>query len=104
MSPCPFPTTITITPWALHIYVYNLPKQRLSISNDNQSNKKMVSLKARSILYPEETMTDADNTDHLALLANTPSQDEFALIILEQAPKSIGLYENTNKIEFMCFN
>ena len=40
-------------------------------------------------------MTDADYTDELALLANTPAQAESQQYRLEQAAESIGL--------FMCF-
>ena len=32
--------------------------------------------KARSGWYPAETITDADNVDDIALLANTPTQAE----------------------------
>ena len=47
-------------------------------------------------------MTDADYTDDLVLLANTPAQTESRLYNLEQAAGSIGLYLNANKKkEFM---
>ena len=48
-------------------------------------------------------MTDADNADDLALLANTPTQAEFLLHSLEQAARGINLYVNADKAEFMCF-
>ena len=52
---------------------------------------------------PEETIMDADYTDDLVLLANTPSQIKYLLHSLEQAARAIGLDMNSNKTEFMCF-
>ena len=46
-------------------------------------------------------MTDADQADDLALLANTPTQ--FLLYNLWQATESIGVYMNDNEIVFMLF-
>ena len=40
---------------------------------------------ARRRRYPSETITDADSSDDLALLANTPAQAESLLHILVQA-------------------
>ena len=60
--------------------------------------------KARSRRYLAETITDADNTDDIALLANTPTQSESLLHSLEQATGGIGLHENTDKIKYACFN
>ena len=40
----------------------------------------------------------------IALLANSPIQDESLLHSREQAAGGIGLYVNTNKMEYMCFN
>ena len=39
--------------------------------------------KKRSKRYPAKTITDADNADDLALLANTPNQAETLLHSLE---------------------
>ena len=39
-----------------------------------------------------------------ALLVDTPAQVESLLHSLEQTAKSIGLYVNLDKIDFMCFN
>ena len=49
-------------------------------------------------------MWDADDADDLVLLANTPAQAKSLLHGQEQAAGDIGLYVNTNKTEFMCFN
>ena len=51
--------------------------------------------------YPTETITDADTTAHIALLANTPTQAESLLHCLEQTAGDIGLYLNTNKTEYV---
>ena len=42
--------------------------------------------------------------DHLALIANTPVQAESLLHSQKQATRNSGLYLNSNKAEFMCFN
>ena len=64
-----------------------------------KKNKK----KARSRYYPAETITDVNYTDDLVLLTITIAQAESLLRSLEQAAGGIGLHENANKIEFMCF-
>ena len=60
--------------------------------------------KKRSRRYPAKTITDADYTDDIAILANTPSQSETLLHSLERAAAGIGLHVNTHETEFMCFN
>ena len=47
--------------------------------------------KARSILYPAETIKDADYVDDLALLANTLAQKEYLLHSLNQAAGSMEI-------------
>ena len=47
-------------------------------------------------------MFDADYTDDLALLADTPAQVKSLLHSLEQAARGIGLY--IDKTVFMCFD
>ena len=46
-------------------------------------------------------MTNIDNADYLALLANTPAQDKSLLHRLELAAQGISLYVNADKT--MCF-
>ena len=58
--------------------------------------------KKRSRRYPAKTITDADYTDDIALLANAPAQAETLLHSLERTAAGIGL--NANKTEYMCFN
>ena len=60
--------------------------------------------KKRSRRYPAKTITDADYGDDIAILANTPNQDETLLHSLERATAGIGLHVNAHKTEYMCFN
>ena len=53
--------------------------------------------KERSRRYPAQTITDADNADDMALLANTPAQAETLLHSLEQAAAGMGLHVNTKR-------
>ena len=52
--------------------------------------------KKRSKRYPAKTITDADYTDDIALLANTPNQAETLLHSLERAATGIGLHGTQN--------
>ena len=49
-------------------------------------------------------ITDVDDADDLAFLANTPAQTESLLLSLEQATGGIGLHVNPDKTDYMCFN
>ena len=60
--------------------------------------------KERSRRYLTQTITDADHVDEITLLANTPSQAESLLHILERAAGYIGLHVNADKTEYICFN
>ena len=60
--------------------------------------------KKRSRRYPAKTITDADHTDYIAILANTPDQVETLLHSLERAAAGIDLHVNAHKTEYMCFN
>ena len=60
--------------------------------------------KERSRRYPTQTITDADYTDDIELLAITPAQAETLLYSLEWAAAGIGLHVNADKTEYMCFN
>ena len=59
--------------------------------------------KVRSRRYPAETVTDTDNADDIAFLANTPAQAESLLHSLEQTAGVIDLEVNANKTEYMYF-
>ena len=52
-------------------------------------------------MYSKETITDI-NYDP-ARLANTLAQTECLLQSLEQAPRGIGFYVNSDKTKFTCF-
>ena len=54
--------------------------------------------------YPTKTITDADYSDDIAILANTPNQAETLLHSLERAAAGIGLHVNAHKTEYMCYN
>ena len=60
--------------------------------------------KKRSRRYPAKTITDADYTDDIAILANTPTQAETLLHSLERVAAGNGLHVNAHKTEYMCFN
>ena len=60
--------------------------------------------KKRSRRYPAKTITDADNADDIAILANTPNQTETLLHNLERAAAGIGLHVNAHKTEYTCYN
>ena len=60
--------------------------------------------KKRSRRYPAKTINDADYSDDIAILANTPDQAETLLHSLERAVAGIGLHVNTHKTVYMCFN
>ena len=47
---------------------------------------------------------DTDYADDLALLTNTQTQAKCLLQSLEQATRGIGLFVNSDKTEFKCFN
>ena len=60
--------------------------------------------KKRIRRYPTKTITDADDSDDIAILANTPNQTETLLHSLELAAAGIGLHVNAHKTEYLCFN
>ena len=60
--------------------------------------------KERNRRYPPQTITEADYTDDIVLLANTPAEAETLLHNLERAAAGVGLYVNADKTDYMCFN
>ena len=50
-----------------------------------------------------EFIIDVDGTDDLVLLTNTQAQADYWRHSLEQTTRSIGLYVNSDKTEFMSF-
>ena len=61
-------------------------------------------IKERSRIYAPRTIADVDETNDIALLANTPAQAETQLYSLKQEAAGIGLHVNRDKAEYMCFN
>ena len=60
--------------------------------------------KTRSRRYLAQTITDADYSNDIALLANTSNQAKSLLHSLEPAAGGIGIHVNADKTEFMSFN
>ena len=54
--------------------------------------------KEKSRRFPAQTITDADHSDDIAPLADTPAQS------LERAAAGIGLHINADKTKYICFN
>ena len=75
---------------------------RTSIDKIRENGFKLT--KKRSRRYPAKTITDADYSNDIVILANTPNQAETLLHSLEQAAAGIGLHVNAHKTEYMCYN
>ena len=60
--------------------------------------------KERNRRYPTQTITEADNADDIAPQTNKPSQGKTLLHSLERAATGIGLLDNTDKMDYMCFS
>ena len=88
----------------IYIYIYICLDYVLRTSIDKIRENGFELTKKRSKRYPAKTITDADYTDDLAFLANTPNQAETLLHSLERAAAGIGLHVNAHKTEYMCYN
>ena len=75
---------------------------RTSINKMKENGFKLT--KERSRRYSEQTITDADYVDDIALLANAPNRAETVLYNLELAAAGIGFHVNAHKTEYMGFN
>ena len=75
---------------------------RTSIDKIKENGFKLT--KKRNRRYPAKTITDADYTDEIVLLANAPAQAETLLHRLERTTADIALHVNAHKTEYMCFN
>ena len=86
------------------IAVYILPRQRVLRTSIDLIKENGFTLKqSRNRRYPTESMTDADYTADQRFFTNIPAQAEYLQYTPEQTIGDIGLYLNTNKIEFMYF-
>ena len=86
------------------IPLYHLSDYVLRMSIDKMKENSFKLTRERSRRYHAQTITDADYVDDTTLLANTPIQAETLLHSLEWAAAGIGLYVNSHKMEYMCFN
>ena len=87
---------------ALYLFIICLDYMRTSIDKIKENSFKQT--KERSRRYPTKTITDADYTYDIVLLADAPTQAETLLHSLEWATAGIGLHINAHKMEYMCFN
>ena len=71
---------------------------RTSIDKIKENGFKLT--KERGRRYSAKTITDADYTDDIALLANAPTKAKTLLHCLEQA----NILVNAHKTKYMCFN
>ena len=75
---------------------------RTSIDKMKENGFKLT--KERSRMYTAQTITDVDNADNIALLANAAARAETLLHSLERAAAAIGLHANAQKTEYISFN
>ena len=85
----------TLAPYLFIICIDNV--LRTSIDKLRENGFELT--KKRSGRYPAKTITDADYTDDIAILANTSNQAETLLDGLERAAAGIGLHVNAHKTE-----
>ena len=88
---------------ALYLFIICLDYV-LRTTIDKMKDNSFKLTKERHRRYSAQTITDADYTDDIALLANTPAKAKTMLHSLEWEDASIGLHVNTHKMEYMCFN
>ena len=88
---------------ALYLFIICLDYVfRTSIDKMKENGFKLT--KERSRRYSAQTITEADNADNIAVLANAPAQAETVLDSLEQVAAGISLHVNAHKTEYMYFN
>ena len=90
----------TLAPYLFILCLHYVP--RTSIDKIRENGFELT--KKRNRMYAAQTITDADNADDIAILANTPNQVGTLLHSLERAAAGIGLHVNAHKTEYMCFN
>ena len=77
---------------------------RTSIDKIRENGFELTKKRSRRYTAKTKTHTDADYTDDIALLANTPSQAETLLHSLERAAAGIALHVDAHNTEYMCYN
>ena len=88
----------TLPPYLFIIYLDYMLRTSIDKIRENGFE-----LKKKRRRYPAKTITDADYADDIALLANTPNQDQTLLHSLERAAAGIGLHVNAHKTEYMSY-
>ena len=88
-----------ISPWLFVISLIYV----LRTSIDWKQEYSLTMEKARSRRYPEQTITDVNYANDIAILANTPTHAESLLHSLEKVAGGIGLHKNADKTGYMCF-
>ena len=83
----------TLTPYLLIICLDNVLRTYIDLMKGNGFKL----AKERSRRYPARTISDADYTDDIALLANTPAQAKSLLHSLERAAGDIDLHVNSKR-------
>ena len=88
---------------ALYLFIICLDYVlRTSIDKIKENGSELT--KKRSRRYPAKTITDANNTDAIAILANASAHAETLQHSLERTTGGIGLHDNAHKTEYMCLN
>ena len=82
----------TLAPYHFNIYLNYVLRTSIDKIRENGFE-----LTKKSRRYPAKIVTDADYTDDIAILANTPNQAETLLHRLERAAAGIGLHVNAHK-------
>ena len=88
---------------ALYLFIIYLDNV-LRTSIDKMKDNGFKLAKERNRRYSAQRIMDADYTDDMVLLANTPTQAETLLHRLERAAGGIGFQVNADKMEYMCFH
>ena len=85
----------TLAPYLLIICQNNMLRASIDLMKEND----FMLAKERSRGNPTQTISDADYTDDIALLANTATPVESLLRSLERAAGGVGLHMNADKTE-----
>ena len=87
----------------LYLFIISLD-YALRTSIDLMKDNGFKLAKERSRRYPAKTITDADYSEDIVLLANTSAQADSLQHSLDREAAGIGLHVNAHKTEYMCFN
>ena len=88
----------TLAPYLFIIFLDYVLRTSIDKMKDNGFNM----AKEKIGRYPSQKIMDADFTDDIAILANTPVQAESLLHRLEREAAGIDLHVNADKTEHIC--